>query len=59
MKRQMFKKILIFLLLLLFCSSIILITQDDSSLPLVNIEQSEITINDSTDVEEYILGLKP
>ena len=55
----MAKKIFIFLLLILFCSSIIFITQDDSKLPLVNVEQSEITINDSLDVEEYVLGLKP
>lgn len=55
----MVKKLLIVLLFFIFCYGTIVLTQDDSRLPVVEVDNSEITINDSSDVEEYVLGLKP
>ncbi len=51
----MVKKILIILLFSVLGYSIIELMQDDSQLPLVEVDGSEITINYSSDIEEYIL----
>ena len=55
----MVRKILIILLLSTLGYSIIELMQDDSQLLVVEVDESEITVNDSSDIEEYMLGLKP